>query len=156
MPPVIKREGVWIGAALIAAAALLAFEAAEIPSEAAYARVGPSTIPWIVLALLGVLGLTILSSGVAGRWPKAEAAADFRLPSLGWLIAGLAINVIAIGYLGFILASTLLFVFAARAFGSRRMLRNAALGFAIASACYVTFDRLLGYQIGGGPIEALL
>ena len=61
-----------------------------------------------------------------------------------------------IGVAGFIIASTLLFVCTALAFGSRNVARDAAIGFALAFVAYVGFDRVLGYKIGSGLIEGLL
>ncbi len=72
------------------------------------------------------------------------------------MLAGLVLNVALIGVAGFIIASTLLFVCTARAFGSRNVLRDGAIGFALALVSYVGFDRVLGYKIGSGLIEGLL
>ncbi len=67
-----------------------------------------------------------------------------------------AANVILIDDIGFILASTLLFLFTARAFGSRQLVRDAIIGFLLAVVAYVGFDRVLGYKIGTGLIERLI
>ncbi|MCA3600465.1 MAG: tripartite tricarboxylate transporter TctB family protein, partial [Methylobacterium sp.] len=56
---------------------------------------------------------------------------------------------------GFILSSTLLFACVARGFGSRKLLRDALIGFGLALISYVGFDRILGYKIGSGLIEKL-
>jgi putative tricarboxylic transport membrane protein len=71
-------------------------------------------------------------------------------------LLGLALNVALIERVGFILASTALFACTARAFGSVRPVRDAAIGFLIALAAYAGFDRMLGYQIGSGLIESLI
>jgi len=55
-----------------------------------------------------------------------------------------------------VLASTILFACTARAFGSRHLLRDAAIGVALAVLAHVCFDRLLGYRIGSGLVEQFL
>jgi putative tricarboxylic transport membrane protein len=73
-----------------------------------------------------------------------------------WVGGGLIANLILIDEAGFIIASTIMFAMVARGFGSRNWPRDLGLGFAIALVAYVGFDRLLGYKIGSGLIEALI
>ena len=49
--------------------------------------------------------------------------------------------------------STALFACVARGFGSRRPLRDLAIGFALASVSYLGFARLLSIKLGEGLIE---
>ena len=155
-----KREraqaGVWLGGGLIVFAAIAGWRTAQIPSFVGYGQVGPTAIPWIVSALLAVLGAAIILQAWRGRWQAGEKPGAINAAALGWVCLGLLLNVVLIGNAGFILASTALFACAARAFGSRRMLRDAAIGFLLALACYAAFDRLLGYRIGTGVIENLI
>jgi putative tricarboxylic transport membrane protein len=51
---------------------------------------------------------------------------------------------------GFVLASTVLFVCAARAFGSRRLARDAVLGLALATVVFVGFTRGLSLALPRG------
>jgi putative tricarboxylic transport membrane protein len=106
---------------------------------------------------LGILGAGLLLAALSGRWraePEEDGAPD--LPALCWIGAGLAMNVLLIQPLGFVVASTLLFAFVARGFGSTRWARNAAIGFAIALLAYLGFDRLLGIRVGAGILEGVL
>jgi putative tricarboxylic transport membrane protein len=151
-----KREAISLGIGVLGLAAVIAWQTSRIPSEAAYAQVGPAIIPWLVSVALAVLGLAILAAGLTGRWHSEPAPCALDRTSLAWLVGGLLLNLVLIDLVGFILASTLLFVCAARAFGSRRVLRDAAIGFVIALLCYVGFDRVLGYEIGSGVIESLI
>ena len=57
--------------------------------------------------------------------------------------------------LGFTAASTVLFMLVAYGFGSRKPLRDAAIGFAVAIVAYLGFARLLGVNIGAGLVEGL-
>ena len=77
-------------------------------------------------------------------------------PSLGWLGLGLVLNLTLIGPLGFVIASTLMFVCVARAFGSRRPLFDTGVGVIVALVAYLGFDKVLGINIGAGILEGLL
>lgn len=140
---------------MLALAAIVGWQTTLIPSEAVYAKVGPTIIPWIVTGLLAVMGLALLVHALRGGWMDESEHGDFDWPSIGWLVAGLVLNVGLIDVAGFILASTILFTCTARAFGSTQYVRNAAIGFALALVSYVGFDRVLGYKIGSGLIEGL-
>jgi putative tricarboxylic transport membrane protein len=155
----IGRRPAWgdtaFGVAVLALAAIIAWETTLIPTNAIYAQVGPKVIPWLATVLLGALGVLLTLQGLRGGWEHEEPdGLDTR--GLAWMLLGLALNVALIGIAGFIIASTLLFVCTARAFGSRRILRDAAIGVVLALVSYVGFDRVLGYKIGSGLIEGLL
>ena len=144
-----------VGLAVLTLAAVVGWQTTVIPTNALYAQVGPKAIPWIATAMLAVLGALLTLRGLRGGWALEEHGTP-RLWGFAWLLLGLALNVTLIGVAGFIVASTLLFVCTALAFGSRSVLRDAAIGFALALVAYVGFDRVLGYKIGSGLIEGLL
>ena len=154
-----RRGPAWgdtaVGIAVLALALIVAWQVTAIPSNAIYAQVGPTIIPWLAAGMLGVLGALLTLEGLMGGW-EHERPSSLDAQGLVWLLLGLALNVTLIGVAGFIIASTLLFVCTARAFGSRSILRDAAIGFALAFISYVGFDRLLGYKIGSGLIEGLV
>jgi putative tricarboxylic transport membrane protein len=144
-----------VGVAVLALAAVIAWQTTLIPTNAVYAQVGPKVIPWIATAMLAVLGALMTSQGLRGGWEHEQQGA-LNLLGLAWMLLGLVLNVALIGVAGFIIASTLLFVCTALAFGSRNVLRDGVIGFALALVSYVGFDRVLGYKIGSGLIEGLL
>jgi putative tricarboxylic transport membrane protein len=144
-----------VGVAAMALAAIVGWQTTLIPTNAIYAQVGPKVIPWMATAMLAVLGALLTLRGLRGGWDH-EQPGGFNVWALAWLLLGLVLNVALIGVAGFIIASTLLFVCTALAFGSRNVLRDAAIGFALALVSYVGFDRVLGYKIGSGLIEGLL
>lgn len=154
-----RRRPAWgdtaLGVAVLAMAAVIAWETTLIPTNAIYAQVGPKVIPWLATVLLCALGALLTLQGLRGGWEHEEHG-EFDTQGLVWMLLGLALNVALIGMAGFIIASTLLFVCTARAFGSRRFLRDAAIGIVLALVTYVGFDRVLGYKIGSGLIEGLL
>ncbi len=150
------RDGVCVGLGVVFLAGIIAWQTRLIPSEAVYARVGPDIVPWMVAIMLAVLGVAIVIEALRGHWHVEEGRGEADQAALGWVAFGLFLNVTTIAYIGFIVASTLLFLCTARAFGSRRFMRDGTVGFLIALIAYVGFDRGLGYEIGDGLIESLL
>lgn len=150
-----------VGIAVLLLAIVMGWQVTVIPVAATYAQVPPTLFPWLVVGLLGLLGAGLLVQALRGGWSheiedEAGHGGHYDRLSLAWLLAGLALNAAIIQFGGFILASTLLFICVARAFGSGRWLRNGAIGFLLAAVAYVGFDRVLGYRIGSGLIESLL
>jgi putative tricarboxylic transport membrane protein len=142
---------------VLALAGIVAQQTTAIPVSPLYAKVGPTVFPWMVAGGLGILGLLLLVEALRGGWTTGDDAnvpVDWR--ALGWMLAGLVANIVLIGPLGFILASTLLFCCVARAFGSAQLPRDAAVAFVFAALTYVGFARVLGLNIGAGLIERFL
>lgn len=143
---------------IVALAAIIAHQTSEIPASAIYAKVGPAIFPYVIAFGLGLLGLMLLFAALNGSWP--EGGEDDNLQpdrkALVWLLSGLILNVALIDWIGFMLASTLLFVFTARAFGSRNWLRNGGIGLAVALFAWAAFEKLLGIQVSAGLFETML
>jgi putative tricarboxylic transport membrane protein len=155
-----------LGVGVLLLALLVGWQTTIIPENALYARVGPRVFPWIATGLLAVMGVLLTLQGLRGGW-EHDQSDDIDWRGLGWLAAGLIFNVLFIGgiqfdtttvipKLGFIISSTVLFVCTARSFASTQPVRDAAIGFTLAILAYVGFDRVLGYKIGSGLIEALI
>jgi putative tricarboxylic transport membrane protein len=146
------------GIALLGAFVLWA--AGEIPPGAAsHSKVGPRVVPYIAGAALLVVGLILLWNAWRGGWAVEDdgrridgAADEVDWRAMAWFAAGLIVNVLLIGHLGFIIAATTLFFCVARAFGSRWPLRDLGIGLAIAVVAYLGFDRVLGISLGLGTL----
>ena len=78
------------------------------------------------------------------------------LRPLAWIGAGLAVNVLAVEWLGIVLTSALMFWTAARAFDRTRPWRDAACAAAIAWAAFQLFDRALGLPLPAGLLSGVL
>jgi putative tricarboxylic transport membrane protein len=143
---------------VVALGAVVLWQTLAIPVSPIYAKVGPTVIPFAVAAGLLLLGLVFAVQVSTGNQPADEAAGEppVNWRSVAWLGAGLILNVVLIGPLGFVLASTLLFFCVARAFDSERPARDALIGFVVAAAAYLGFARLLGINIGAGLLEGLV
>ncbi|MBM3532579.1 MAG: tripartite tricarboxylate transporter TctB family protein [Alphaproteobacteria bacterium] len=137
---------------------VVAYETSQIALTPLYAKVGPKVFPSLVAGGLILLGLALLWDAWSGRWKAEDAdeSAPIDWPALGWLGFGLLFNVVLIGVVGFILASTVLFAAVARAFGSVKPARDLAIGFVFAAVAYIGFAKLLGINMGTGLVERFL
>jgi putative tricarboxylic transport membrane protein len=105
----------------------------------------------------------ILVSAARGRFvagdDELEAAGEAPplSPTAGvdllWLIAGLVLHMILIGWVGFIAASTLLMVFVARGYGSRKPIRDALVALAVTVPIWALFSQVMGISL---PLVPLL
>ena len=146
-----------IGIGVLALAGVILWQAGTVPSPP-YAQMGPRVALYIIGGGMGLLGCALAFTAATGRW-RAEEDADAGPPdlrALAWLAAALVINILVIEKLGFIIASTIMFALVARAFGSMRLMRDGAIGLAIAVTAYLGFDKLLGIRIGAGILEGIL
>jgi putative tricarboxylic transport membrane protein len=146
-----------IAAGVIVLAGVIGWQAMSIPVSPIYAKVGPTVVPLITAGALALLGALLMLSALRGGWQSAEEreAVPDR-PALMWIAAGLVLNVVLISLAGFTIASVILFVCVARGFGSKAMLRDAAIGAAFALIAYFGFAKTLGIDIGAGLVENAL
>ncbi len=150
--PAIGETIIAVGALLLAA--VIYWQTAIIPVSPIYAKVGPTVVPMITALGLAVLGAFLLFSALTGGWrSEEEREATPDRPALLWITAGLVLNVLLIGGAGFTIASILLFVCVARGFGSKAIVRDAAIGAAFALVAYFGFAQTLGINIGAGLVE---
>jgi putative tricarboxylic transport membrane protein len=155
-PKGLAKGDLGIALGVIVLGLVAGWQTTEIP-QSAYAAVGPRAFAWATSALLVVMGVFLAKDAMTGGWShETDELGEIDWPGGLWMIGGLAANLALIDVLGFILSSTVLFLFTARAFGSDRLVRDALIGFALAFVAYVGFDRVLGYKIGTGLIEKLI
>lgn len=145
--------------------AFLAIQTAGIEVSPGYARVGPRVFPWVISFTLIGLGLWIAfdvyRTRKAGSPAKAAEAADPSDEAVDWnafltIGLGLVLHMALIGTAGFVVASTVLFVCVARAFDSRNLVRNAAIGFILSAIVFVGFEYGLGLDLPGGILSGIL
>jgi putative tricarboxylic transport membrane protein len=143
-----------IAVGVLVLAAVVYWQTASIPVSPIYAKVGPTVVPTITALGLGLLGAVLLFEALRGGWQsqeERELAVDH--PALLWITAGLILNVLLIVPAGFTLASIIMFVCVARGFGSKAIVRDAAIAAVFALVAYFGFARTLGINIGAGLIE---
>lgn len=154
------RSDLLVGLGVVGLGLLVVWQVLVVPAAPVYAVVGPTFVPWLVAVLLLVLGGGLCLSAVRGGWSheleEVRDAPPTNWRALGLLGAGLVVQVALIDWLGFIIASTILYVLVCAAFGSRRPAIDLAIGVAVTLVAYLAFDRLLGVNIGSGILEGIL
>ena len=148
-----------IGALIVAA--VLAYGAAAIPSDAGYAGVGPDFLPWVVSAALAICGVMLIREVLTGGYRKMEepsgaARGDWR--ALAWVSAGVLLNASLITTIGFILSCALCFALAVRGLRAsegkpigdlRQTMKDVVTGMLIAAPVYWLFTKVLAVNLPG-------
>jgi putative tricarboxylic transport membrane protein len=148
-----------MGIGALVVAAVLAWGAMDIPSDAGYAGVGPNFLPWVISAALGLCGVMLIREVLTGGYrqmeePSGSARGDWR--ALAWVSAGVLLNASLITTIGFILSCSLCFALAVRGLrasegkpigGVRQTLKDAAIGIAISAPVFWLFTKLLAVNL---------
>jgi putative tricarboxylic transport membrane protein len=154
-----RRSGAEIALSLgvLALGILVAAVTATLPSEGGYARIGPNFIPAVVAAGLILLGLWLSYEAFNGGWrQRTEHAEAYEPNAFLWVSGGLFAHMVLIGWAGFVIAGTVLFVCVARGFAGRRWARNAGIGFVLSLGIYLFFVKLLNVNLPAGWLAPLL
>ena len=130
---------------------------ATLPSEGGYAGIGPNFIPAVVAAGIILLGAWLGFEAFTGGWrQRVDETETFRPSPFLWVSAGLFAHMALIGWAGFVVAATVLFACVARGFGSRRVVRDAAIGLVLAVGIYLFFVQLLNVNLPAGWLSPIL
>ena len=149
----VNRPYLIIGLLLLAVAAVTAWDASTMQIRANFG-VGADAASYLVAAMLAVLAVCHFIGAV---WGTAMTLDDIDIKALGWVGLALVSLVAVIGLGGgFILGSTLLFAFTARAFGRKALLADLLIGFVLALLVYLLFHGLLTLALPEGPLERLI
>jgi len=145
--------GMAIAGVLLALAAVILWDTASLQLATTYG-IGPKAMPYVVAAGLALLSAGNLLMAFRGGFPPREEV-DRRAVAL--ILGALAALIAIIGLGGgFIAAATILFATTSAAFGRRAIHIDLAIGFVLALAVYLTFDKLLTLSLPAGPLERLL
>jgi putative tricarboxylic transport membrane protein len=145
--------GMAIAGVLLALAAVILWDTTSLQLATTYG-IGPKAMPYVVASGLALLSAGNLLLAFRGGFPPREEV-DLRAVAL--ILGGLAALIAVIGLGGgFIAAATILFATTSAAFGRRAIHIDLAIGFVLALAVYLTFDKLLTLSLPAGPLERLL
>jgi putative tricarboxylic transport membrane protein len=140
---------------LVALGAYVVFGTGGIAETKSYAQIGPRLFPYLIGAGLTLCGAVLAWHALSGGWRNVPADQDGHAapdwPAFGIISAGIVLHMVVIGWAGFIIASTLLFVLIARGFGSRRPGRDAAVAALLGIAVFFIFTLALGLKLPKGP-----
>jgi len=147
--------------AVIGLGALAIAGATQVGVGAGYVAVGPAVMPAAVgvglvgLGILLLLRATVRPDLDLARHVTAEAAeTDWR--TIGLTLASLVVYALALGPLGYVLATSGFIPIVARILGSRRPGRDIAVGVALGLVVYVAFTQYLGVRLPAGLLEPIL
>jgi putative tricarboxylic transport membrane protein len=146
------------GVAAIGAAVL--WGSFYLPTSGGYAQVGPGVMPRVVGTVILLLGGLLLREALTGGFRGVDEEAEVHLPmdwvAFAWVSGGIIAYGVLVEPLGFIFASTILFVMVARGFNSRRWLMNAITGLILAAFVFAIFNYGLGLTLPAGILKAVL
>lgn len=142
-----------IAAILATIAAVIFWQTAQMRVVAVYARVGPTTFPYIVATGLAVLSVITAISAWRGKFPERE---HDNYGPLFWIVGGLVTQMLLIGTLGFSIATGILFAATAKGFGRGPVWQTLPIGIAFSFIIWLIFARGLQLSLPTGPLEALV
>jgi putative tricarboxylic transport membrane protein len=125
-------------------------ETARVAPLVARTRRGQGgTSGYELLVVLG--GAVAIAAAIWQVWvTRAHETSAANSAAFATLALALVVEVVLVDSIGFVAASTLMFALAARAFGSRRPIRDAFVGLTVTAVIYVAFTRGLGVSLPSG------
>ena len=144
----------WLGVGIIAIGGAWLYGAASLPQTAQHAGIGPGLFVTVIGAALVILGGALTLQIVRGEkfspQDSEDAMAEAPADNAAFLtsVAAAALPLLTIRQVGFPLTATLVFALVARAFGSRRVILDLAIGLILSLIAYFGFVRL-GVSLGG-------
>jgi putative tricarboxylic transport membrane protein len=136
--------------AVLALAAAYGMGVSGFPAETGYAGIGSRFFPSLVTGLLAVVGTALLWQSLSGGYRAFEDGEAGITPEWGaaaWVAGGILLHAALITRIGFVLSSTMLFVFAARGFGSARPLRDVIVGAVVTLPVFWLFTKMLDISL---------
>ena len=147
------RAGLVIAVLLAVLAAVIFYETRAMKVTALYARVGPTTFPYVIATVLAVLAVGTALSALRGGFPQREPE---RLAPILWIVGGLALQLLLLKPAGFSIATGCLFALTARGFGRGPLWLTIPIGIVFSLAVWLIFSRLLMLSLPAGPLERLI
>lgn len=140
-----------LGAGVLGLGLFVAVETALLRVGPAHAAIGPRLFPGLIATGLIVVGLLVLREAVFGHVAHEQG---FELDWLAVVLisAGLVAQLFLLEWIGWIPATTLLFVAGARAFASRQLPLDIVIGLVLASVAFVVFNYGLGLSLPLGTL----
>jgi putative tricarboxylic transport membrane protein len=136
--------------------AYVLYDTQSIAAAQGYDQLGPRLFPQLVGIALAVLGAVLAWHSLSGGWRNVpldqEGHDNPDWPAFGLIGGGLMLQMAIVGSVGFVIASTLLYLMIARGFGSRRWRRDLLAGVAVVLAAYYLFTLALGLHLTKSPL----
>lgn len=142
-----------IAVILAVVAAVVIWSTGRQGGAASYARIGPTTFPYVIAGVFFILAIWTAFEAWRGDFPEREHQ---EISPILWIVGGLAAQMLLLKIAGFSIASGFLFAATARAFGKGPLWKTIPLGIVLAYVIWVIFARGLSLSLPAGPLEHLL
>jgi putative tricarboxylic transport membrane protein len=145
----------FLGAFVLAIGLFIALETYEAASTGISRLAGPQLFPYLVGFGLIAIGLSLLREAMKGH---VAHETGFELDWRAVLLASgaLILQMLLLERVGWIIATTLMFIVATLAFHERRIVISVLIGLALAGLTFVIFNYGLGLDLPlGSAFEAL-
>lgn len=152
----LRRGESLLSLGLVALGVYVALRAGSIAESQGYEQVGPRLFPGLAGTALALLGVVLTWQAFTGGWRDmpddrtAREPADWR--AFAFLSGGMIAQMVLVRWIGFTLATTLLFFAVTRGFGSRRAVRDALVGFAVSLFAFHLFTQVLKLHLPASPL----
>ncbi|WP_139979310.1 tripartite tricarboxylate transporter TctB family protein [Nocardioides litoris] len=151
-----------LAAFLVVVGAYTLYDATTLEDGFADQPVQPYAVPYVVGAVLVLLGVLLAVATARGDVAEAEDGEDVDLSAgsdwrtVGLLTAVFVLNILLIDWLGWAITGALLFAGAAGVLGSRSHVRDLAIGAALSVGTWYGFYVGLGIPIPAGVLDGVL
>ena len=145
-----------LGGVVLGLGLFVAIETSLMEVAASNAAIGPRLFPFLIAFGLLAVGVAVLWQAFFGHIAH-ERGFELDWLAVALVSGGLLLQMFLVESLGWIIATTLLFVAATLAFRERRVLISIAIGLALTCLTYWVFNYGLGLSLPiGTTIEELL
>ena len=145
-----------LGGVVLGLGLFVAIETSLMEVAASNAAIGPRLFPFLIAFGLLAVGVAVLWQAFFGHIAH-ERGFELDWLAVALVSAGLLLQMFLVESLGWIIATTLLFVAATLAFRERRVLISIAIGLALTCLTFLVFNYGLGLSLPvGTTVEDLL
>lgn len=145
-----------LGAFVLAIGLFIAFETFEMATAGVRSAVGPHLFPYIVAFGLVAVGLSLLREAISGHVAH-ETGFELDWRAVAFVSGGLVLQMLLLERLGWIVATTLMFLATTLAFHERRVFVSLLIGVVLTGLTFAVFTWGLGLDLPvGSAFEAFL
>lgn len=153
--------GVGLGVGIVVLALACLTQVIGVQATSSYDYIGPRNIPMVLIVLLGIGGGLIALAGWRGELREQNEEEREINRKTAWdsvllVSVGMVGMALTIQPAGFIPAATFCFVLAARAFGSRKLLKDLVAGLVLTIITFFAFTKLLNLVLPAGPLDGII
>jgi putative tricarboxylic transport membrane protein len=144
-----------VGTFMLVTGEVLLFQTFRIPGEG-FDTQGPRFFPLCIVLAWLLLSAIYLSTHILKivRTGKGEAAEKFtRIVPAVILVIALIVYALVLDSVGYLIATALFFIAAARVLGSRNWARDITVGVLLSAVLYFVFTQALGVRLPEGILE---